>query len=131
MSCLTFQRILRIAAAAMLVVVAIAANAQEWPTRPVTMVVPFGAGGGVDVTARILAPRLAQILGQQVVVENIGGAGGMTGSARIAKAAPDGYQFVYGNAGTHAINQRSTSIRSIMLRPILRRPAWSRTHSLP
>ena len=75
MSCLTFQRILRIAAAAMLVVVAIAANAQEWPTRPVTMVVPFGAGGGVDVTARILAPRLAQILGQQVVVENIGGAG--------------------------------------------------------
>jgi tripartite-type tricarboxylate transporter receptor subunit TctC len=90
---------------AMLLAAAAAANAQDWPTRPVTMVVPFGAGGGVDVTARILAPRLGQILGQQVVVENIGGAGGMTGSARVAKAAPDGYQFVYGNAGTHAINQ--------------------------
>src|ERR1700738_5165793 len=90
---------------AMLAAAAAAANAQDWPTRPVTMVVPFGAGGGVDVTAPILAPRLAQILGQQVVVENIGGAGGMTGSAHVAKAAPDGYQFVYGNAGTHAINQ--------------------------
>ena len=102
MSCLTF---LCTAAAAMLMAAATAANAQDWPTRPVTMVVPFGAGGGVDVTARILAPRVAQILGQQLVVENIGGAGGMTGSARVAKAAPDGYQFVYGNAGTHAVNQ--------------------------
>jgi tripartite-type tricarboxylate transporter receptor subunit TctC len=105
MSCKAFLAIARIAAAAMLLAGASAADAQDWPTRPVTMVVPFGAGGGVDVTARILAPRLTQILGQQVVVENIGGAGGMTGSARVAKAAPDGYQFVYGNAGTHAINQ--------------------------
>src|SRR6202048_5395601 len=78
---------------AMLLAAASAANAQDLPTRPVTMVVPFGAGGGVDVTARILAPRLGQILGQQVVVENIGGAGGMTGSAGGAKAGPDGYQL--------------------------------------
>jgi tripartite-type tricarboxylate transporter receptor subunit TctC len=84
---------------------AASADGQDWPTRPVTMVVPFGAGGGVDATARILGPRLSQILGQQIVIENIGGAGGMTGSARVAKAAPDGYAFVYGNAGTHAINQ--------------------------
>ena len=81
------------------------ANAQDWPTRPVTMVIPFGAGGAVDAMARIIAPRLSQILGQQVVIENIGGAGGMTGAARIAKAPPDGYQFIYGNTGTHAINQ--------------------------
>jgi tripartite-type tricarboxylate transporter receptor subunit TctC len=81
------------------------AQAQEWPTRPITMVVPFGAGGAVDAMARIIAPRLSQILGQQIVIENIGGAGGMAGAARIAKAPPDGYAFIYGNAGTHAINQ--------------------------
>jgi tripartite-type tricarboxylate transporter receptor subunit TctC len=102
---MSFLAFLGIAAATVLVAGNSAAIAEDWPTGPVTMVVPFGAGGGVDVTARILAPRLAQIVGQQVVVENIGGAGGMTGSARVAKAAPDGYQFVYGNAGTHAINQ--------------------------
>jgi tripartite-type tricarboxylate transporter receptor subunit TctC len=80
-------------------------QAQEWPTRPVTMVVPFGAGGAVDSMARIIAPRLSQILGQQVVIENIGGAGGMAGAARIAKSPPDGYAFIYGNTGTHAFNQ--------------------------
>jgi len=81
------------------------AAAQEWPTRPVTMVVPFGAGGGVDVLARILVPRLGEILRQQVVVENVGGAGGMTGSNRVARAAPDGYQIGIGVTGTHAQNQ--------------------------
>ena len=82
-----------------------AAQAQNWPTRPMTMLVPFAAGGAVDTTARNLAPRLSQILGQQVVIENLGGAGGMTAAARVAKAPPDGYQFILGNAGTHAINQ--------------------------
>jgi tripartite-type tricarboxylate transporter receptor subunit TctC len=81
------------------------ATAQSWPTRPVTMVVPFGAGGATDVMARVLAPRLSELLGQQVIVENVGGAGGMTGAARVAKAPPDGYQFVLGNAGTQAISQ--------------------------
>ena len=79
--------------------------AQDWPTRPVTMVVPFAAGGPVDVVARSVAPRLAEILGQQVIIENIGGAGGMTGAPRVAKAAPDGYTFVLGNSGTHAYSQ--------------------------
>ena len=79
-----------------------AAQAQEWPTRPVIMVVPFAAGGPGDVLGRILAPRLSEHLGQPVIVENVGGGGGITGSSRIAKAAPDGYQFVYGNVGTHA-----------------------------
>jgi tripartite-type tricarboxylate transporter receptor subunit TctC len=81
------------------------AAAQEWPTRPVTMVVPFTAGGPVDVAARLIAPRVSESLGQQIVVENMGGAGGMTGSNRVAKASPDGYLLVLGNGGTHAYNQ--------------------------
>lgn len=81
------------------------ATAQDWPTRPVTMIVPFAAGGPADTVGRILAPRLSELLGQQVVIENTGGSGGMTGSARVAKAAPDGYQLVLGNVGTHAANQ--------------------------
>ena len=78
---------------------------QVWPTRPVTMVVPFAAGGPMDTVARTLAPRLSELLLQQVIIENIGGAGGMTGVARVARAAPDGYQFVLGNVGTHAVSQ--------------------------
>src|SRR3954462_1138790 len=81
------------------------AHAQDFPNRPMTMVVPFAAGGGVDVLGRTLAARAAEILGQQIVIENVAGAGGMTGASRIAKAAPDGYQFVLGSVGTHAQNQ--------------------------
>ncbi len=80
------------------------AVAESWPSRAVTMVVGFAPGGGTDVLGRILAQRLAQVLGQQVVIENVGGAGGMVGSARVAKAAPDGYQFVLGSRAD-AINQ--------------------------
>jgi tripartite-type tricarboxylate transporter receptor subunit TctC len=82
-----------------------AASAQDWPTRPITLVVPFSAGGPVDVAARLIAPRIGDSLGQQIVIENMGGAGGMTGANRVAKAAPDGTLFVLGNAGTHAYNQ--------------------------
>jgi tripartite-type tricarboxylate transporter receptor subunit TctC len=81
------------------------APAQSWPTRPTTMVVPLAAGGAGDVLARILASRLSELLGQQVIVENVGGAGGMMGASRVAKASPDGYQFVQGSIGTHAANQ--------------------------
>ena len=80
------------------------ACAQSWPTRPVTLVVPFAPAGGTDVLARIIGRRLTEVLGQQVVIENVGGAGGMVGSARVAKAAPDGYQFVMGSRAD-AINQ--------------------------
>jgi tripartite-type tricarboxylate transporter receptor subunit TctC len=69
------------------------------------MVIPFGAGSGIDVLGRVLAPAMAHELGQPIVVENVGGAGGMTGAARVAKAAPDGYTLVLGNVGTHAQNQ--------------------------
>jgi tripartite-type tricarboxylate transporter receptor subunit TctC len=94
-----------IAAAAALVAATSTAAPQDWPTRPMTMVVPFAAGGPMDTIGRILALRLSEVLRQQVVVENVGGAGGMTGAARVAKAAPDGYQFVLGNLGTHAASQ--------------------------
>src|SRR2546429_5853394 len=80
------------------------AAAQNWPSRPLTMVVPFAAGGGTDVLGRIVGRRLSEILGQQVIVENVGGAGGMVGSARVVKAPPDGYQFVLGSRAD-AINQ--------------------------
>jgi len=81
------------------------AAAQDYPTRPVTMVIPFAAGGPTDVLGRVVAARMSEILGQQVVVENVGGAGGMTGSKRVATAAPDGYQVVLGTVGTHAQGQ--------------------------
>jgi tripartite-type tricarboxylate transporter receptor subunit TctC len=81
------------------------ASAQDWPARPVTMIVPFAAGGGLDVAARNLATRIGEVLGQTVVIENVGGAGGMIGASRVAKATPDGYTFVFGNSGTHAANQ--------------------------
>jgi len=94
-----------IAAVVALLGASVAASAQNWPTRPVTMVVTYTAGGTTDIVGRILASRLSEVLGQQVVVENIGGAGGMAGASRVAKAPPDGYQFVLGNVGTHAQNQ--------------------------
>ncbi len=81
------------------------AQAQDWPNRPLTMVVPFAAGGAVDVLGRALGAGVADVLRQQIVIENVGGAGGMTGSNRVAKAPPDGYQFVLGSVGTHAQNQ--------------------------
>ena len=79
--------------------------AQDFPTRPMTMIIPFAAGGPTDVLGRVVAARMSEILGQQVVVENVGGAGGMNGSNRVANAAPDGYTFVLGTVGTHAQGQ--------------------------
>jgi tripartite-type tricarboxylate transporter receptor subunit TctC len=80
-------------------------QAQSWPTRAVTIVDPIGAGAVPDTLARIMVPRLSELLGQPVIVENASGAGGMIGVNRVAKAAPDGYQIVIGTAGTHAYNQ--------------------------
>ena len=80
-----------------------AASAQSWPTRPVTVVVPFAAGSSTDTAARILSAGMSEVLGQQVIVENIGGAAGMTGTQRVARAAPDGYQLVFATVDTVAI----------------------------
>jgi tripartite-type tricarboxylate transporter receptor subunit TctC len=71
--------------------------AEDWPTRPITLIVPFAAGGGVDVSARIQAQRMSELLGQAIVVENMGGAGG--------RADPDGYMMLIGNSGTQAYSQ--------------------------
>jgi tripartite-type tricarboxylate transporter receptor subunit TctC len=80
-------------------------NAQQFPDRPMTMVVPFAAGGPTDVLGRVVAARMSEVLGQQVIVENVTGAGGMTGSARVARSDPDGYQFVLGTVGSAAQGQ--------------------------
>src|ERR1700710_423094 len=77
------------------------AQAQNFPTRPLTLVVPFPPGGSTDAAARIMAERMRVSLGQPVVIENIGGAGGSIGVGRVARAAPDGYTFDIGQWDTH------------------------------
>ena len=84
---------------------ALPAYADDFPSHSLTMVIPFAAGGPTDILGRIVAARMGEVLGQTVIVENVAGAGGMTGSSRVAKAPPDGYEFVLGIAGTHAQNQ--------------------------
>lgn len=122
------HRILTGALLAVAAVAACGAAAQDWPQRPVTMVIPFGAGSGIDVLGRVLAPAMAARLGQPIVVENVGGAGGMTGTARVAKALPDGNVFVLGNVGTRTRRtSRFTRIRSTMPLTISRRSRCSPT----
>src|SRR5262245_33034696 len=81
------------------------AIAQDFPTRPITMVVPFAAGGPTDTVARLLAQSMSKTLGQQVIVENVAGAGGTLGPARVAKATPDGYTLLL-----HHIGMATTAI---------------------
>src|SRR3954454_2974333 len=83
----------------------VTAHAQSYPSRSITMVVPFAAGGTFDVLGRIIATRMAELLGQSVVVENVTGAGGIVGVTRVINAAPDGYTLLLGTVGTHAYNQ--------------------------
>jgi tripartite-type tricarboxylate transporter receptor subunit TctC len=94
--------------AALAIVVTIAgtssAPAQDYPLRPVTIVVPFPAGGSIDTVARVIGERMKVSLGQPFVVENITGAGGSIGVGRVARAAPDGYTIGIGNLSTHVIN---------------------------
>ncbi len=77
----------------------------DWPTRPITLVVPFSAGGSSDAIGRIIADGIGTSLRQTVVVENVAGTGGLLGGARVSRASPDGYQFVIGNVGTFAQSQ--------------------------
>jgi tripartite-type tricarboxylate transporter receptor subunit TctC len=90
---------------AIMLTLASQADAQKFPDRSMTMVVPFAAGGPTDILGRVAAGRMSEVLGQQVVVENVTGAGGMTGSARVARSDPDGYQFVLGTVGSAAQGQ--------------------------
>ena len=81
------------------------ANAQIFPDRTLTMVIPFAAGGPTDVLGRVMAQRMGEILGQTVIVENIGGAGGMNGGKKVADSKPDGYTMLLGTVGTQAQGQ--------------------------
>ena len=96
---------LQAAVLAALLAATVPAAAQDFPTKPMTMVIPFAAGGPTDVLGRVVAQRMGEILKQTVVVENVGGAGGMTGLKRVADARPDGYTFALGTVGTNAQNQ--------------------------
>jgi tripartite-type tricarboxylate transporter receptor subunit TctC len=91
-----------IAAVAALGVTALPAVAQQYPTKPITAIVPFAAGGPTDVVTRLVTEHMSRTLGQQIVVENIGGAGGTIGMSRAAAAAPDGYTIAVGNMGTQS-----------------------------
>src|ERR1700734_1819957 len=92
-------------AAALAIAAASPGGAQDWPSRPITLVVPFAAGGGVDVSARIQAQGMSERLGEPIVVDNMGGAAGMTGAEHVAKSDPDGYTMLIGNSGTQAFSQ--------------------------
>src|SRR6266699_5693600 len=94
------KQIIAVALAATIVGVTGAA-AQTYPSRQITLIVPFPPGGSTDVTARILAERMRPLLGQPVIVENVGGAGGSIGVGRLARAAPDGYTIDIGQWDTH------------------------------
>jgi tripartite-type tricarboxylate transporter receptor subunit TctC len=97
------RRFLRLAAgAAALPAISRIARAQSYPMRPITIIVPFAAGGGTDVPARIVGEHMSRTLGQQLVVQNVVGAGGTVGSTRAMRADPDGYTIEMGQMGTHA-----------------------------
>jgi tripartite-type tricarboxylate transporter receptor subunit TctC len=85
--------------------------AQSYPTRPITIMVPFPPGGATDVIARNLAERMKVSLGQQVIIENVTGAGGTIGTGRVARASPDGYTLSVANNGTHVTNGAAYSLQ--------------------
>ena len=82
---------------------ALPAAAQDYPNRPITLVVPFPPGGSTIIVARIVADKMGEALGQQIVIDNRGGAGGTVGTRAVAKSAPDGYTILLGYTGTVAI----------------------------
>jgi tripartite-type tricarboxylate transporter receptor subunit TctC len=92
------------AGAAALPAVSPIARAQTYPTRPITMIVPFAGGGGDDAVGRVVAERMRGPLGQPVIIENVGGADGSIGTGRVARARPDGYTIGFGSTRTHALN---------------------------
>ena len=87
----------------LLLLITLPVAAQQYPSKPIRLVVPFPPGGPTDVVSRLLAPKLAELLGQQIVVENRGGSGGMIGTEQVAKAVPDGYTIIMGTIGGLAV----------------------------
>src|SRR5689334_4964801 len=96
---------MRARALALLGLLAVAAGttAQDYPQRPIRMVIPFPAGGSIDVIGRSIAQNWSAVIGQQIVIDNRGGAGGTLGTDLVAKAQPDGYTILYGNSGPLSI----------------------------
>ena len=94
----------RVLLAAVALSLPLLATAQSWPVRPLRMIVPTAPGGGTDFTGRLVAAKLSEALGQQVVVENRGGGGGSVGADNAAKSTPDGYTLLLGSIATHAVN---------------------------
>ena len=92
-----------VGALALLVCTGGSASAQSWPAKPVRFIVSYPAGGGVDITARLLGPKLSEALGQPMLIENRAGSGGVIGGEAAAKAAPDGYTFLF-DASSHSVN---------------------------
>ena len=99
------QKTLTAAATLVALALPVAAPAQDWPTRPVTMVIAFSPGGPLDTLARNLQPYLTETLGQNIIIENVPGGGGAVGSLRVSNAAADSHMFTLGSIGTHAIGQ--------------------------
>src|SRR5260221_4387953 len=102
--------------AAVLTAIPSVASAQAFPSRPVTIIVPFSAGGPADVIARIVGDRMRTSLGQPVIVENVSGAGGTIGVARAARAAPDGYTLRMGQLNSHVFSGAAYSVRYDLLK---------------
>lgn len=96
------SRLAGLLAGAVFLTNAVSAGAQDYPARPITLIVPFAAGGPTDIVARIVADHMSKTLGQQLVVENVVGAGGTTGATRAMRATNDGYTIIMGHMGTHA-----------------------------
>ena len=102
------------------------AFAQTFPERPVTLVVPFAAGGSTDLVARVIAERMSADLGQQVIVQNMAGAGGNLGADNVARADPDGYTVLMGTVATHALNPLILKTKPMIRRKISPRSrCWS------
>ena len=120
------RQFLRLAAGALVPVAPRIARAQTYPTRTITLIVPFPPGGSTDVAARIAADHMSRTLGQQIIVQNVSGAGGTTGSTRAMRDDPDGYTILMGQMGTHAaaVALYRTSPTSPM--STSSRSAWSR-----
>src|SRR5258707_15075772 len=88
------------------------ANAQNWPDRPIKLLVPFAAGGNIDVTGRLMAARLSEALGQQMVVENRVGGGGIIAMEAVQRSAPDGYPLLWASTNVMAIRPATTKVKN-------------------
>src|SRR5262249_51367940 len=121
------MRVLLAISLAVLAGVGLASAEDAYPARSVTLVVPYPAGGVTDTLARLLAERMKQSLGQAIVVENVGGAGGSIGVGRIARGTPDGYTIAIGSSETHVLNAVALSLTYDVVadfEPVVQLPAY-------